>query len=314
MKRRKPLQTWIETALTRLGFLVLPPLPRSAIVRLSRLFGWIGYTFSPRLRRVGMTNLTIAFKDDKSIEEKKQILKASYRSFALVLLDAFWFSRKTEQRIASWVRFNPCYDPLFEPRAHICVTAHYGNWEVLGMAVTSRGFPLHSVAKPLKNPAVDAMFIEARRKNGQSIVKREGAVRTLLRILQQQGKIALVLDQNTKLSEGGQFFTFFGLPVPVSTAPAGLAIKTRADIFLGMLTPQSDGTYLGDFAMEIPVEPYRNMTPDVAVAKLTQRITEEFEALLRRQPEFWLWTYKRWKYVPQGDDPKRFPYYRRPAV
>jgi len=276
--------------------------------------GSLGYLCSRRLKRVGWVNLDLAFGDKKTPAEKNRILKRSYQSISLVLLDAFWFSYKTEERIAKWVRFDPCFDVVFKNKAQICVTAHYGNWEVLGMSITWKGYPLHSVAKPLKNPHVDAMFIEARRKNGQSIVKREGAVRTLLRILQQGGKIALVLDQNTQLSEGGQFCRFFGLPVLVSTAVAGLAVKTKTNVFIGMLSPQHDGTYRGDYGNEISIEPYLAMENKKAVTELTQLITTELEQVLIRQPEHWLWTYKRWKYVPQGDDPKRFPYYSKPAV
>jgi KDO2-lipid IV(A) lauroyltransferase len=314
MKRRHPIRATLETALTRFGFLVLPPLPRCMIVALARTFGWMAYLSSRRLNRIGFTNLDIAFHDEKTKPEKKRILRQSYQSFALVLLDAFWFSRDTRARINRWVSFDPSFDVLFHVKPHICVTAHYGNWEVLGMAVTEKGYPLHSVAKPLKNPHVDAMFIEARHKNGQKIVRREGAVRTLLRILQQQGKIALVLDQNTKLSEGGQFVTYFGLPVPVSTAVAGLALKTKADIFVGVLSPQPDGSYRGEHGLEIPIAPFYAMEHDAAVTEITRRITEELEHVIRHQPEHWLWTYKRWKYVPVGDDPERFPFYRRNAV
>lgn len=314
MKRRNPIRTPLETALTRVGFAILPRLPRSVIVALSRFMGWSAYHTSPGLRRIGFTNLDIAFGDRKTASEKKRILTRSFQSFALVLLDAFWFSRDTQARINRWVSFDSSYDVLFKTKPHICVTAHYGNWEVLGMAVTARGYPLHSVAKPLKNPEVDTMFIEARHKNGQKIVRREGAVRTLLRILQQQGKIALVLDQNTRLSEGGKFVPFFGLPVLVSTAVAGMALKTGSDIFVGVLTPRPDGSYGGDHGMELVIAPYQAMEHDLAVTELTRRITEELEHILRARPEHWLWTYKRWKYVPEGDDPERYPFYRRKAV
>jgi len=314
MKRRNPIRGPLETALTRIGFLVLPRLPRRVILLLAKTFGWFAYHFSRRLNRVGFTNLDIAFHDEKTKREKKRILRQSYQSFALVLMDTFWFSRNTSSRINRWVSFTPSFDVLFQPKPHICVTAHYGNWEVLGMAVTERGYPLHSVAKRLKNPKVDAMFIEARHKNGQKIVRRDGAVRTLLRILMQQGKVGLVMDQNTKMSEGGQFVPFFGLPVLVSTTVAGLALKTGADIVVGIMTPQPDGSYLGDHAVEIPIAPYLSWENANAVTEVTRRITEELERILRLQPEHWLWTYKRWKYVPSGEDPEKFPFYRRNAV
>lgn len=315
MAKRNPIRNVFETALTRLGFLIVPFFPRALVVALARFFGTAAFLFSGQMRRLGRTNLDIAFGDTKTRAEKDAILRRSFQSFALVLLDTFWFFRHTAKRIARHVQFAPCYEQvLFREKRHICVTAHYGNWEILGMAITWRGFPLHSVAKPLKNEVVDRLFIEARHKTGQKIVKREGAVRTLLRILQQNGKIALVMDQNTRLYEGGIFFPFFGLPASFASTAAALALKTKTDIAMCMIRPGPNGIYQAHYCTETPVEPFLAMEPAVATTALTRRIIEEMETFIRNEPEFWLWTYKRWKYIPDGENPSRYPYYARPAV
>jgi lauroyl/myristoyl acyltransferase len=313
MKQRHPIRARLETGMTRLGFRVVPPLPRRMVVAMASLFAAIGWWFSPKLRRIGLANLDLAFGDRYTRAEKTAILRRSFRSFALVTLDAFWFSRDADARIARHVRFRPEFDVLFQSKGHVCITAHYGNWEVMGMAVAGRGYALHSVAKPLKNPTVDRLFIDARRANGQTIVKREGAVRQLLRILQQGGKIALVLDQNTRMREGGRFYPFFDRPVLVSTAVAGLALKTRTDLFVGMMAPTPDGDYVSAFGREIPVAPYLALPTDEAIDRITADVTRILEDFLRTSPDHWLWTYKRWKYIPEGDDPARYPFYARPV-
>lgn len=311
MSHRHPIRARLENVATRWSFKLVPHLPRCAVVRLSRIAGSLAFRFSPKLRRIGEANLDLAFGDQRSQREKHRILRRSFQSFALVMLDAFWFSRDSEARIARWVRFNPAFETLFKSKPHICVTAHYGNWEVMGMAINSRGYQLHSVAKPLKNPEVDEQFIAARRRTGQQIIRRQGAVRGLLRAVLAGDKVALVLDQNTRISEGGRFFPFFDRPVLVSTAPAALALKTKTDLFVGMMTPQPDGSYLGDFGLELPVEPYLEMEAEAATDALTARVTGVLEDFLRRQPDHWLWTYKRWKYLPEGESPARYPFYAR---
>ncbi|HMO51568.1 MAG TPA: hypothetical protein PKE26_01820 [Kiritimatiellia bacterium] len=313
MTVRHPIRAKFETGLTRLAFSILPRLPRPVVVRLSRFFGAAAYRFSRKLRRIGQANLDLAFGDGKTATEKNRILRHSFQSFALVLLDTFWFSRDSAARIARHVHFSPNFDVLFQHKPHLCVTAHYGNWEVLGMAVTARGFPLHSVAKPLKNPEVDRLFIDARRRTGQQIIRREGAVRSMFRILQGGGKIALVLDQNTRLSEGGRFFPFFGVPALVAVAPAALAIKTRTDLFIGMLAPDRSGDYHDHHGQEIAIAPYLEGDPDTAAEALTSRITNQLEVFLRENPDHWLWTYKRWKYRPEGEPADRYPFYARAA-
>ncbi len=311
MKVRHPIRAKFENGMTWLAFRVIPRLPRRAVVWLAALSGTTAYLFSRQLVRIGRANLDLAFGATKTPTQKNRILRRSFRSFALVMLDAFWFSHRSEARIARFVDFNDCFQPLFVNRPHICITAHYGNWEVMGMAITARGFPLHSVAKPLKNETVDEQFIAARRRTGQHIIRRQGALRGLLKAVTAGDKVALVLDQNTRQSEGGRFFPFFDRPVLVSTAPAALAVKTKTDIFIGMMTPQSDGRYVGDFGIEIPIAPFLAMDTDTAADALTLRITRELESFLRRQPDHWLWTYKRWKFIPEDHDAARYPFYAR---
>ncbi|HMP89552.1 MAG TPA: lysophospholipid acyltransferase family protein [Kiritimatiellia bacterium] len=314
MKRRHPIRVKFETWLTRLAFSIIPRLPRRVVYTLSRILGYAAYRFSGRLRNIGFANLDLAFGDSITANRKREILKHSFQSFSLVLLDAFWFSRDSHERIGRHVLFDPAYEVMFREKPHVCLTAHYGNWEALGMAITSKGYPLHSVAKPLKNEEVDRLFIDARNKTGQKIVRREGAVRTLLRILKEGGKIGLVLDQNTKISEGGRFFSFFDVPVLVSTAAAGLAIKTNTDVILCMMKPGNDGIYRADYCQEVPISPYLEIDTDAAVDQLTAYITKAMEDYIRAHPDHWLWTYKRWKYIKPGDDPERYPFYRRKAV
>lgn len=314
MMIRNPIRVRLETWLTRLAFHIIPVLPRKAVVRLANLLGSTSYIFSRKLKKIGMVNLDVAFGAESDIRLKRQILKQSYTSMALVLLDTFWFSRDTSARVSKYVVFDRNFETLFKDQPQVVISAHYGNWEMLGMGITQKGYPLHSVAKPLKNPRVDALFDEVRNKTGQKIVKRRGAVRTLLRILQQGGKIGLVMDQNTKLSEGGQFFDFFGLPASFSTAGAALAIKTQSNVVVCTLKPFSDGIYRGDYCHEITIEPYLAMESDQAITQLTEHIVHEMEQIIRAQPEYWLWTYKRWKYIPEGDSANRYPFYRRNAV
>lgn len=305
--------SYFEIWLTRLGFLIIPHLSRKAVVRLASLLGWVTPRISRKLNRIGTANIDLAFGDKKTAKEKRHILIHSCRTFALVLLDAFWFSRQTTQRIAQLVSFDPSFSVMFKDCPHVAISAHYGNWEILGMGITHQGYPLHSVAKPLKNPRVDELFDEVRVRNGQQIIKRKGAVRSLLRILQQGGKIGLIMDQNTKLTEGGQFFNFFGLPASFATAGAALALKTGCNVIVCFMLPLPDGTYRGSYCREIQIGPYLDMDNAAAVTALTAEVVSEMEHYIREQPDYWLWTYKRWKYVPEGDDPSRFPFYRRNA-
>lgn len=305
----KPIRKKIEVALTRLAILVVPRLSRRTVLRLARLGGATAAWLPLSLKKIALANLDMAFGDDKTSQEKKRIYKESCRTFALVILDIFWFSRDTRNRAMEHVVFDPELDEVFQHKAQICITAHLGNWELLGHAVSVRGFPLSSVAAPLINPAVDEYFGRTRSVSGQIIIKQEGAIRAMLRTLKEGGKVALLLDQNTPPSRGGIFVDFFGLPAPMSDAPAALALKTNAEILFGFCIPKRDGTYYVHTLPKIIPADTPGRDKDERVRTMTEQIAQTTETAIREHPGAWLWMYKRWKFVPLNRDWSEYPFY-----
>lgn len=312
MIRRRTIRAAPEAWLARAALHIVPRLSRQGLFRLSTALGSAAfYLGGVRTRRVAEANLQLVFPD-LSDAERKRILKRSLQTFAQAMLEVFWLGRDAEQKLPDLVDFDPSYEVLFKPGPAICVTAHIGNWEALGMALSLRaGDPLVSVAATIKNKRVDELFVDLRRATGQEIVPRKGAVRSLLRALRNGRKIALVLDQNTKPVEGGIFVDFLGLPAPVSTAPALLALRTGAPIYVGAALPMEGGRYRTRPLVNIPAE--RGAASErEAIRAITQKIADELSALIREHPEAWVWSYKRWKIRPPGAQEADYPFYSRP--
>lgn len=299
----------LEFLLARAALAVLPRLPRPAIVLLARALGAAAAVLLRGQRAIARANLDIVFGETKSPSEKSLIIRRSFQSFALLLLDLFWFSRDAEARVRANVSVDPAHDPgVFGPGARICITAHYGNWELLGMAIAQHGGTITSVAAPLANEPLDRLFTDLRTATGQRILSKHGALRGLLTALRNGERVGLVLDQNTRPHTGGIFVTLFGLPALMSPGPAALALRTGAPLVLTVCRPCGHGRY--------------EMPPSVAIAsadldpraagselELTRRIAAALEDLLRSVPDHWLWMYKRWKYVPPGHDGTGLPFY-----
>ncbi|OVE75367.1 hypothetical protein BVX97_04650 [bacterium E08(2017)] len=300
MKASKHIRFVGESILAGAAFLIIPLLSRKMVLSLSRWLGDRAYSIAKRERKIAMSNLDIAFGADVSVDRKTEIIRSSFRSFALLLMDYFWFSRRTKARIEKWVTFDDSYQHYWDTKPAVVVTCHFGNWEVLGQAVALHGHPVTSVATPLKNPVVDRMLVKVRKITGQEVVAREGAIRTIMKTLRNGGRTALLLDQNTLEAEGGRFVDFFGLPVPNSTAAETLAVRTGAKIVFVYCLASDDGVYRG---YALPA-----FSSD-DVEDVTQRLADMTEEVIRKHPEKWLWMYKRWKCIPRGESPERYPYY-----
>ena len=305
MKRRGRTIQLAEAVLVAAALALIPLLPRRAVVSLARALAALAFRLSRRDRRIAMANVELAFGASRTAAEKQAIVRESFGTMALVLLDVFWFQRRTAARLRRHVSFDPSYYACYVPYAPcIVVTAHYGNWEVEGLVSALDGYPLHSVAMPLKNRYVDAMLAHARNVTGQKVVPRRGAVKSLLRVLRDGGRTAFLMDQNTLPAEGGQFVEFFGLPVPVSGAAEMLAQRTGAPVVFAYSAIDDAGHYT------VYCQP--PLFPGAEGTGITQQTTGMLEALVRRSPGAWLWMYKRWKSVPPGADGSRYPYYARP--
>lgn len=305
-KRSRKLRKPFERAAIHLAMAALPRLPRRCVLVLAWLGGQGGYIFDTRSRRIGLANLDVAFGDSKSDAEKKRILRTSFITMTRTLIDTFWFAHHSATRLNKYVEVASDFEPFFEDKAHICLTAHFGNWEIMGQMSGHKKMPVNSIATPIQNKTVNKYFIRAREATGQKIIPREGALRKLLGILRKNGKTAFLADQNTSEKEGGIWVSFFGLPATVTAAPALLSGRTGAEILLAFSMPMPGGRYRVYMAKRF------DSPEDVGeetVRKLTEEFTRATEDEIRKHPEYWLWMYKRWKDEKPGGEAAGYPWY-----
>lgn len=305
MNRKPTVRQRLEALVFDAALLVIPRLPRAAAVGLARVAAGLAWAVDRRDRRIALTNLDLAFGSLLDKSAKRKIALRSFRTFAQVGVDYFWFSRNARARIERYVTVDESVRQWMGRYASVAVTAHYGNWEIMGQLAALSGTPLASVAKPIRNPLIDRRINELRQGSGQRIVPREGALKSLLRSLREGGTVALLLDQDTRISEGGVFVDFFGVPAPVSSAAALLADKTGVPIVLAFCRQEEGGRYRC-YALP-PLTPAS--LGGLSATEVTQRIASLMESEIRRDPGQWLWMYKRWKRRMPGFDPGRYPYY-----
>ncbi len=286
----------------------VPRLPRRAVLRLARVLGALAFRVSRLERRVALANLDLAFGDAKAPADKKALARESFQSFFRAILDFIWFSRDSRRRVERWFRYEPSLEAQMNRLPAVFVTAHFGNWEVLGQAGTLKGAATVSVAAMFPNERLNRLITRKRERLGMEIAAREGALKSLIRALKNGGRVALLMDQNTRISEGGVFVRFFGKAATMSPAAAVLSIRTGAPVIPAFCAAEPDGYYRG-YALP-PIEPD---LPGGADA-INQKIADAFEAEIRARPGQWLWMYRRWKYIPSGGRAEDFPFYAHAAV
>ncbi len=94
----------LEFALVWLLVKLLGLPPRAVARRIGAGIGWLAFIGVPRLRRTGMENLALAFPN-KPYSERKQILRAVYRSLGWQLAEFCQMSRYSLKQANRLIRY-----------------------------------------------------------------------------------------------------------------------------------------------------------------------------------------------------------------
>ena len=249
----------------------------------------------PRLRRVAMRNLELAYPEKTSLE-RKVIVDQVFRSIARLLYAFARFPRINRENISQWIRYEGLEHFMEAKKAGhgiLFATAHLGNWELSAFAHGLMTEPMNVVIRPLDNPAADRLVEQRRQLSGNRLIEKWDGARAILRALQQNEAVGILIDQNTSLQEG-VFVNFFGTPACANTAFAKIAHRTGAQVIPGFaLWLEDEKRYVLRFYP--PVE----ITGDAA--EDTARLHAVLEQVIRGFPGQWLWIHRRWKTRPPGE-------------
>jgi KDO2-lipid IV(A) lauroyltransferase len=95
----------------------------------------------------------------------------------------------------------------------------------------------------------------------------------------------------------GIFVDFFGRPAATLKSPAILSLRYGSPV-IPLNIYRENGIIWMAYQPIIEPETFRK-SPD-RILELTQRITSKLEEFIRLRPEQWIWTYRRWRTLPEG--------------
>ncbi len=251
----------------------------------------------PRHRLITLYNLRASFPE-KEDAEIRAIAKGVFRHIAIVgaeLFDLPGLSRENIHNMVTMEGLDNLRRALEKGRGVIFVSAHFGNWELSAVAMSLVVKPLAVIYRPLDNSLLDDMIFAIRSATGNTPLAKEGAMRQMLRHLQRNSILGILVDQNVARREG-VFVEYFSRPACTSDGVAQLAMRTKAAVLPTFCVRKADGTYLFRVEEEMPTVDTGDWDADVIVN--TQNYTKIIEDRVREHPDQWLWVHNRWKTKP----------------
>ena len=295
----------------QLGMLVTWPMNHRCLRKFAEIGGWVMFLV-PFIRNLCIKNIHAAFPEMPA-EKVRETARKSVNNIALSMCEFMWIRRHPDQ-FAKIIDKTPCIENVMKAIDHvkngngaILITPHMGNWEFSGRVLASFGYPLGVVVKAVRMPFLDKLVNDSRKSGNVKIIYSKGAARTMKNAIENRMMVGILIDQNTKLRDGGVFVDFMGLKIPVSRAPAVLARAKNLYVAVGAVvrdSPDTGKAYLRELPK--PVSEYKS---DVEMIQDITRMTEDY---IRMAPEQYCWLYKRFQHIPPETPDelrKRYPDY-----
>lgn len=264
--------------------------------------------FIVNLTGVSKTSKTLSLNINICLPElsetkRQQITQAAIRNEMQSYFEFFsiWASsnEKNISRIHSIQGEEHVHAAIAAAKGLVLIVPHFGTWEVMN-AWFAQHTQMTIMYKPIKNAEADQFVRQARsRENAILVPTDESGVRQIFKALKQGGTTVILPDHSPNI--GGEMIEYFGIPLASSSLSAKLIQKTKAKaLFLYAMRNQSNG-------FDMHIEPVNEEIYQGTAEQGTLIIHQMIEQLIRRYPEHYHWSYKRFKANPALQDIYHIP-------
>ena len=265
-----------------------------------RSIGWLFLKLDKRHREIALRNLDQAFGEEMSEAEKQLTVRRCFLHFGVAIMETLRLTRLNEKNIEKFVTFDGVEkfrEGLAQESGVILCSAHYGNWEVMNLALGFEGLPMSVMARPIDNPLVHRYLERIRIRSGNQVLYKHKSIRRVINALRENRIVGIVNDQDVH-DHNRIMVPYFGRPTSTTPIPAALAYKTGAPLITGYAEPLGGGRYLltyGDL-----IYPDVEADKDAEIYRLTLLLNQRLEEQIRRAPPYWMWMHKRFKTGESG--------------
>jgi len=268
-------------------------LPFPLLYLLSDVMCFVTHRLLRYRRDVVMTNLRNSFPE-KSEVERRAIAARFYRWLCDLTLETIKTLTISPRMLCRRMNFQAA--EVFRGYARrgqsvVLVMGHFGNWELAGARYSvEKGLPqLFVIYHPLGNKGFDRLMRHMRTRLGTRLYTMAETGRAMLRDRGLLTTTAFIADQ-APAPERAIWTTFLGQDTPVFAGPEAMARRLGRPVVYISVTRPRRGYY--HMEAETLVEDPASLT----IGAITEAHVARLERDIRRHPEFWLWTHRRWKH------------------
>ena len=261
----------------------------------------IAFQCTIRQRKIAEESINIAFGDEKSPEEKKEIIKKCFENFGRGMTELLYYlahPQAVDDKVV--IEGKEHLDAaVAKGKGVVAVTAHLGNFALMMLVLARQGYKTSSIIRPARDEELSEYLHKKRTEVGLGTVfaiPRRECVSNSIKVLRDGSLLFIPIDQNFG-SGGGVYVDFFGQKAATATGPAVFAMRTGAEILPMFILRQENDRH--KIVIEPPISLETGEDEKETITLAMTKITSLIEQYIRRYPHEWAWMHRRWKSRPK---------------
>lgn len=246
--------------------------------------------------KVVRKNLKNSFSE-KSQKELLDLERKFYHHFCDYFVETiklFHISDREAEKRITFENIELVKEQMKDGSSSLMYLGHYCNWE--WVTAITRHFEkekLGQIYRPLKNKAVDDLFLKIRSRFGSFGIPKSN---TLREIINRKNKgdqllIGFMSDQTPSVVNIHYWTNFLNQDTPTFTGVERIAKKMNLPVTYLDIEKVKRGYY------KCTVKLITNSPEKEEEFAITEKYFREMEKTILREPAYWLWTHKRWKFT-----------------
>ena len=252
------------------------------------LFRVIGYR-----KKVVLSNIKNSFPQ-KNKKEHELIMKKFYRHFCDLVVESlkgFVISEEQLRKRFTIINAELANKYFDQGKDVIFVGGHYNNWEILAQGVNLElKHKIVGIYKPLTNKYFDKKMKTSREKYGMLLCPIKQTKAFLDKDLGEPKGTIFAIDQRPGNPEKSYWMQFLNQDTPVLFGAEKYAKEYNTPVIFCTINKAKRGHYEG------VLELIEEFPENKEYGEITSKNTLALEKDIIKNPQYWLWTHKRWKH------------------
>ncbi|MGZ4079476.1 MAG: lysophospholipid acyltransferase family protein, partial [Bacteroidia bacterium] len=254
------------------------------------LYFMIFFVFGYR-KKVVIGNIARSFPE-KTEKEHMEICKKFYRHFCDLVVESLKTFTISEKQVLKHVRcknpevINKYYD---QKRSVLIAGGHFNNWEIFAVAVDALiKHDAIGIYTPLSNKYFDEKMRRTRSKYGLNMISAKKVKYYFDKHINDLTATIFAIDQSPSNPNSCYWTTFLNQETGVLFGTEKFAKDYNYVVVYGRINKEKRGYYSFEF-FDVTDRPQ-----ETKHGEITETVTRLLEKDIIANPQYWLWTHKRW--------------------